>query len=178
MRKGSGNARTNLRSAPRSCGEAGAGCRPGDEKQGSGFSCGQAAQIRTPASGQPPTAVAALLRIDGHAGHSQSVEVTARRALRYLEFLRDFGGRHLPSSLEEQENGHETVGTHTPIFPKETGHMLTGFSSGRGRPVPRGLRSSPGDPEVRVAVSERVGVPGRPGVPSLRPKWTGPARPP
>ena len=112
------------RRAPACEGRPGAAGRPGGGRSGDRNRARASPAVRplrsvAPPSGQPPAPVAALLRINGHAGHAQSVEVTARRALRHLKLLGHFGGRHLPSGLEKQENGHQTVGAHPPTFQRK-----------------------------------------------------------
>ena len=76
----------------------------------------QPAQIRAGAAHELPAAVATGAGVDRHAGDSERLQVPAGGALGHLELGRDLGRGHLAALLEQQEDGHEAVGTHDPIL--------------------------------------------------------------
>ena len=90
--------------------------RARDEEQGTGFGRRQAAEIRAGAADELPAAVAARLRVHGHAGHAEGFEVSPRGALRHLELGCDLGRGDLPARLQVHEDGHEPVGAHVRIL--------------------------------------------------------------
>ena len=104
-----------------------ADARPRHEEQGAGLVGGQAAQVGATATGQLPASVAALPGVDRQAGHAQRLQVPARRALAHLELGGHLGRGDLPARLQEQQDGHQPIGSHGAILPSQTGHQVAGF---------------------------------------------------
>jgi hypothetical protein len=95
---------------------AGARGRAGGQEQGPCLGGAEPAQVGPAATGEAPAPAAALLGVDGEAGHAERIEVSPGGALGHLELGRHLGGGHQPPPLEEQEDGDEAVGTHDDIF--------------------------------------------------------------
>ena len=64
-------------------------------------------------------ATSALLGVDGQTGQAERVEVAASGSLGHLELDGHLGRGHLAASLEEQQDGHESIGTHVAILSVE-----------------------------------------------------------
>ena len=110
-RKGSGRAWTSLRSAAFTAGVDSRG-RAGDQEQGAGLTGGQPGQVGAGAAHEAPAAASALHGVHGHAGHAQGVEVAAGGALGDLQLPGDLRCGHLLALLQQEEDGHQPVGSH------------------------------------------------------------------
>src|SRR3954465_11842295 len=85
-RRGSGRARTSLRSAAFTCGVA-IGDGPATRNRARASDAVSPLRAGRPAPGRAPPAVATLLGVHGDARHAERIEVAARRALGNLQFL-------------------------------------------------------------------------------------------
>jgi len=92
------------------CGRAGAR----HQEQGAGLGGGEPAEVGARSPHQRPTTSPSRLRVHGHARHGQGFEVTTGGPGGDLELLRDLGHCGPPAGLQEQEGGHEAIGTHGP----------------------------------------------------------------
>src|SRR5690606_10474045 len=119
-----------------------------EDEQRPGLTRGQAAEVESPATEQTPPTAAAPLRVDRHPGHGQRLELATGRAHRDLELLGDLGRGHHVTTLQHQQDRHESVGTHVPIFSSEVAiswplhswMLLLNRTTGSSRP--------PGDPAM------------------------------
>ena len=94
----------------------GCGTRAGDEEQSLRLGRCQAGQVCAAVSGQTPSAVPPLQRIDREAGDSKRIQVTPGSPFRNLQFDCNLGGRHLPAGLQHQQDRYEAVGAHIAIL--------------------------------------------------------------
>ena len=90
--------------------------RAGHQEQGAGLTCRQPGQIGAGAAHEAPSAASALHGVHGHPGHGQRVEVSAGGAFGDLQFSGDLRRCHLLTLLQEQEDGHQPVGSHPRYF--------------------------------------------------------------
>ena len=79
------------------------------------------------AAHEAPAAGSALHGVHGHPGHHQCFEVPAGGALGDLQLLGDLRRCHLPAPLQQQQDGHEAVDSHTDNTATQTGRDVTGF---------------------------------------------------
>lgn len=103
--------------------------RTDSQEQGACLTGGQPGQVGTSAAHKAPAAASALHGVHGHPGHGQGVEVTAGGALGDLQLPGDLRGCHLLAPLEQEEYGHQPIGSHTDKTLIKTGHTVTGLSS-------------------------------------------------
>ena len=101
--------------------------RPRHEEQGASLVGGEAAEVGATTTEELPASVAALPGVDRQAGHAQRLEVPTGRALAHLELGGHLGRGHLPARLQEQQDGHQPIGSHDAILASQTGHQVAGF---------------------------------------------------
>ena len=77
------------------------------------------ASFRALIAGQAPAAAATAHGVHRQSRNTQGVEVASGRAFGHLELVGDLGGGHLPALLQEQQDRHESVGTHRSIFSRK-----------------------------------------------------------
>lgn len=103
--------------------------RTDSQEQGACLTGGQPGQVGTSAAHQAPAAASALHGVHGHPGHGQGVEVTAGGALGDVQLPGDLRGCHLLAPLEQEEYGHQSIGSHADKTLIKTGHEVTGLGS-------------------------------------------------
>ena len=86
--------------------------RAGNQEQGAGLTRGQPGQVGAGAAHEAPAAASALHGVHGHPGHGQGVEVAAGGALGDLQLSGDLCCCHLLALLQQEEDGHQPVGSH------------------------------------------------------------------
>jgi hypothetical protein len=117
-RSGSGSARTSLRSAARTSGDAsGFGPTSANSARTSGALIPERSVRPPPARRQPPPRPRTAYT--GNPATPKASRVASGRAFGHLELVGDLGGGHLPALLQEQQDRHESVGTHRSIFSRK-----------------------------------------------------------
>lgn len=91
--------------------------RAGGQEQGADLTRGQPGQVGAGAAHEAPAAAPALHGVHRHAGHAQGVEVAAGGALGDLQLPGDLRCGHLLAALQQHEDGHQPVSSHTGNTP-------------------------------------------------------------
>ena len=90
--------------------------RAGDHEQRLRLGLGEPAEVCAGAADQLPSAVATGLRVDRDAGDGQRLEVPAGCLHRHLQLGGELGRRHSTAGLQDEQGGHQSIGTHVTII--------------------------------------------------------------
>lgn len=89
------------------------------EEEGLGLLGGEAGEVGPRAADERPPTAPPSLRVDGHAGESQSLEVATCRGDGDLHLHGDLRRGDPSTGLQQQQGGHEAIGAHLRIFSRK-----------------------------------------------------------